>query len=85
MKKIIYLSLSCILTLQASETKLQSVKIEADIETEVIKDIHGEDIKSADLAEALFKQSPSVSMVRRSGIANDIIVRGQKKIISISL
>ena len=31
------------------------------------------------LGEALFKQSPSVSLVRRSGVANDIIVRGQKK------
>ena len=27
----------------------------------------------------MFKQSASVSLVRRSGIANDIILRGQKK------
>ena len=36
-------------------------------------------LSHADLAEALFKQSASVSLVRRSGIANDIVVRGQKK------
>ena len=40
-------------------------------------------IKSADLAEALSKNVPSISIVRRSGIANDIILRGQKKIILI--
>ncbi len=36
-------------------------------------------MKSADLAEALTKKVPSISIVRRSGIANDIILRGQKK------
>ena len=44
-----------------------------------LDDISGKEVKSADLAEALFKKVPSVSLVRRSGIANDIILRGQKK------
>ncbi len=44
-----------------------------------LDDIAGKEVKSADLAEALAKKSASVSMVRRSGIANDIILRGQKK------
>ena len=44
-----------------------------------LDDIAGKEVKSADLAEALSKKVPSVSMVRRSGIANDIILRGQKK------
>ncbi len=44
-----------------------------------LDDIAGREVKSADLAEALAKKSASVSMVRRSGIANDIILRGQKK------
>jgi len=79
MKKAIYLSLVCSLSLQAAQVELGTIDVEAKIDTEVIKDVHGEDIKSADLAEALFKQSPSISMVRRSGIANDVIVRGQKK------
>ncbi len=48
------------------------------IKTEVT-DIAGEDLKSADLAEALTKQVPSVTIQRRSGIANDIILRGQRK------
>lgn len=49
-----------------------------------LSDVSGEEVKSADLADALTKKLPSVSIVRRSGIANDIILRGQKKIILIS-
>ncbi|NOR55423.1 MAG: TonB-dependent receptor [Sulfurovum sp.] len=68
-----------LLSAQAEEVTLETIEVETSIETELIKDVRGEDIKSADLAEALFKQSPAISLVRRSGIANDIIVRGQKK------
>jgi len=78
-KGILSLWLACVASLYAAEVELGTIDVEAKIDTEVVKDVHGEDIKSADLAEALFKQSPSVSIVRRSGIANDVIVRGQKK------
>ncbi len=44
-----------------------------------LSDVSGKEVKSADLAEALFKKVPEVSLVRRSGIANDIVLRGQKK------
>lgn len=79
MKKGIYLSLACTLSLYAAPMDLGTIDVEAKAGSELVKDVSGEDIKSADLGEALFKQSPSVSMVRRSGVANDIIVRGQKK------
>ena len=82
MKKLIALSIVAILCVQAtpmSSVDLGTIDVEAKVDTEVIKDVHADDIKSADLGEALFKQSASVSMVRRSGIANDIIIRGQKK------
>jgi iron complex outermembrane receptor protein len=79
MKKGIYLSMVCAVSLYAAEAELGTIDVEDKIDTEVVKDVHGDDIKSADLAEALFKQSPSVSLVRRSGIANDVIIRGQKK------
>jgi len=79
LKTGIYLSLACAMSLQAAQVEMGTIDVEAKVDTEVIKDVHGEDIKSADLGEALFKQSPSISLVRRSGIANDIIVRGQKK------
>jgi len=50
-----------------------------DVESTKLSDVSGEEVKSADLAEALTKKLPSISIVRRSGIANDIILRGQKK------
>lgn len=49
------------------------------VEGEIIEGISGNEVKTADLAEALSKKSASISLVRRSGIANDIILRGQKK------
>jgi iron complex outermembrane receptor protein len=79
LEKGIYLSFACAVSIQAAQVELGTIDVEAKVDTEVVKDVHGEDIKSADLGEALFKQSPSVSLVRRSGIANDVIVRGQKK------
>ncbi|MGB1227379.1 MAG: TonB-dependent receptor [Poseidonibacter sp.] len=81
MKKIIGLSLCCAsIVLQANETQtLETISIEEKVNTKIVKDISNEQIKSADLAEALTKNIPSISIVRRSGIANDIILRGQKK------
>ncbi|MEJ2590141.1 MAG: TonB-dependent receptor [Candidatus Thiodiazotropha sp.] len=61
--------------LAAAEEALPEIKVEST----KISDVSGEEVKSADLAEALAKQAPSISLVRRSGIANDIILRGQKK------
>ncbi len=49
------------------------------VESATLSDVSTEDIKSADTAEALAEQVPSITLVRRSGIANDIILRGQKR------
>jgi iron complex outermembrane recepter protein len=49
------------------------------IEATKLTDVSGEQLKSADLAEALSKNVPNISLVRRSGIANDILLRGQKR------
>ena len=78
MKKGIILSLMVIATLQAEEL-LEDISIEEEGTTQVVKDIAGEQLKSADLAEALHKNVPSISLIRRSGIANDIVLRGQKR------
>jgi len=75
MKKTIYLSLVCAAILGAAEVTIDPIAVES---TE-LKDVSGEEIKSADVAEALAKKVPSISLVRRSGVANDIILRGQKK------
>jgi iron complex outermembrane receptor protein len=79
MKRMTIASYLCAAVLYAQQTDMGTIDVEAKFDTEVIKDVSGEDIKSADLAEALFKQSPSISIVRRSGMANDVIIRGQKK------
>jgi len=79
MKKSLVLSLVTLSALSASSLDLGTISVEDSLKKEVIKDVASEDIKSADLGEALVKNSPSASLVRRSAISNDIIVRGQKK------
>ena len=83
MKKLInkslVLSLALSPLLMAETIELEEVQVEAKINTVKINDISGEELKSADLAESLTQTVPSISLVRRSGIANDIILRGQKK------
>lgn len=75
MKRAAYLLLLGVPPLQAADEALPVITVDST----TLSDISGEEVKSADLAEALAKKVPSVSLVRRSGIANDIILRGQKK------
>ncbi|WP_373069658.1 TonB-dependent receptor [Sulfurimonas sp.] len=75
MKKIIPLSLMALSALYAQEIELDSINVESTYITEVAQKAQ----KSADLADALSTQVPSIDMNRRSGIANDIIIRGQKR------
>ncbi|MDX4050034.1 TonB-dependent receptor [Aliarcobacter skirrowii] len=80
MKKIITLSFGLAAILSANEAvKLEQVNIVEKSNSKLIKNINSEELKSADLAEALMKNSANISIVRRNGIANDIILRGQKK------
>jgi len=79
MNKKIYLSLACLVAMNAAAQDLGKIEVSEKANNKVIMDVSAEEIKSADLAEALSKNIPSVSIVRRSGIANDIILRGQKK------
>lgn len=83
MKKLMYKSLVLSLALSplllAETIELEKVQVEAEVNSVKINDMSGEELKSADLAESLTQTVPSISLVRRSGIANDIILRGQKK------
>lgn len=79
MNKKICLSVVCALCLNAYATDLGTIEVSGLSKSKVIEDISKEEIKSADLADALYKQTPSIDLVRRSGIANDIILRGQKR------
>src|SRR5574344_1477607 len=79
-KKITLLSFVVATALNANEaTTLNEITILEKSNSKLIKDINSEELKSADLAEALTKNSANISVVRRNGIANDIILRGQKK------
>ena len=75
MKKVIPISLMALSVLAAQEADLGTIKIESTYITEVSKKAQ----KSADLADALSTQVPSIDINRRSGISNDIILRGQKR------
>ncbi len=76
-KRTLFLSLCAVTYVQG--TDLDKVTVEEKINTQIVKDVSGKEIKSADLAEALHKNIPSISIIRRSGIANDILLRGQKR------
>ncbi len=75
MKKALYLSMACMAMVHAADMTMETI----DVEATVLEDVSGDEVKSADLAEALVQEIPNISLVRRSGIANDIILRGQKK------
>ncbi len=79
MKKAVGVSLIAASVLCAAEMDMGTVEVSGGIVTKKVRDVAAEELKSADLAEALTKSVPSISLVRRSGIANDIILRGQKK------
>ncbi len=78
-KHLIYLSFVTALALRAGDINLDTVTVKESIDTFTIENVSGEELKSADLGEALSKKIPSVTISRRSGIANDIILRGQKR------
>ena len=75
MKKIIPLSLLTIASLYAQEIQLAPIGVESTLITEVAQNAQ----TSADTADALSKDVPSIDMIRRSGIANDVLIRGQKR------
>lgn len=74
-KKIVPLSLAVVSILSANEVELPQINVESTIITEVSQNAQ----LSADLAQALSSSVPSIDMNRRSGIANDIYIRGQKR------
>jgi iron complex outermembrane receptor protein len=75
MKKIIPLSLITLSLLNANEIVLDAIEVESTYISEVSQKAQ----TSADLADALSDNIQSIDMNRRSGIANDIYIRGQKR------
>ncbi len=79
MNKKIYISAVCALAISASAADLGTISVKEKVNTQVVDKINTTEVKNADLAESLTNQSASISMIRRSGISNDIILRGQKR------
>ncbi|MDD2790837.1 MAG: TonB-dependent receptor plug domain-containing protein, partial [Sulfurimonas sp.] len=75
MKKLIPLSFVALASLYANDVVLAPISVESTVLTEVSQNAK----ISADLAQALSTSVPSIDMSRRSGIANDIFIRGQKR------
>ncbi len=80
MKKNMFLLSFALSTALYSQTiNLESVNVIEKIDSINLKNVSGEELKSADLGEAISKKDPDIVISRRSGIANDIIVRGLKR------
>ena len=73
------LSLAVVTSMYTFQVHAESDIPSISVEGTELSDVSGEQVKSADLAEALTRNVPSISLIRRSGIANDIILRGQNK------
>lgn len=74
-RKIIPLSLAVVAVIHANEVELPKINVQSTKITEVSQNAQ----ISADLAQALSSSVPSIDMNRRSAIANDIYIRGQKR------
>jgi len=82
MKKIAFISMmsmATVLYLHGQDFDLQAIDVEDSVNMTIVKDVAGEEVRSADLADALYKIDPNIQLIRRSGIANDIILRGMRK------
>jgi len=75
MKKTLLLSMIAASALYSADVVLSPIAVEATTVTEVAQKAQ----TSADLAQALSDNVPAIDMSRRSAIANDILIRGQKR------
>jgi len=75
MKKTLTLFLLAVSALYSADVALDPINVEATIVTDVAEKAQ----TSADLAQALSDNVPAIDMNRRSAIANDILIRGQKR------
>jgi len=75
MKKTLTLSLLAVSALYSADITLDPI----DVESTIVTDVAQKAQTSADLAQALSDNVPAIDMNRRSAIANDILIRGQKR------
>lgn len=79
MNKIVGMSLVVSSFLMAEAIDLGQISVVAEALSKEVNDIRGAELKSADLADALSRNNASITLIRGSGVADDILLRGQKK------
>jgi iron complex outermembrane receptor protein len=83
MKKLSLLSLAATLALASDPIAIQKITVEADASKTDTKKVNSDEMvkfsRQSDLGEMLSNTLPEVTMVRNSGVGNDIILRGFRK------
>ncbi len=83
MKKLSLLSLAATLTLASEPITIQKITVEAAAPKADSKSVNSDEMvkfsRQSDLGEMLSNTLPEVTMVRNSGVGNDIILRGFRK------
>ncbi len=80
LKKVYMLSAITAMILQAGPAEnLGNIDVNSTFVSSVVNDVAGEEIRSADVGAALARLVPGVTLIRRSAVSNDIVVRGLKK------
>lgn len=83
MKKITLLSMAAVAALATDAVTIQKITIEADAPKTDAKKVEADELvkfsRQSDLGEMLSNTLPEVTLVRNSGVGNDIILRGLRK------
>lgn len=83
MKKISLLSLAAIAALASEPVTIQKITVEAAAPKADSKSVNSDEMvkfsRQSDLGEMLSNTLPEITMVRNSGVGNDIILRGFRK------
>jgi iron complex outermembrane recepter protein len=83
MKKISLLSLAAIAALASEPVMIQKITVEAAAPKADSKSVNSDEMvkfsRQSDLGEMLSNTLPEITMVRNSGVGNDIILRGFRK------
>lgn len=83
MKRITLLSMAAVAALATEPVTIQKITIEADTPKTDTKKVEADEMvkfsRQSDLGEMLSNTLPEVTLVRNSGVGNDIILRGLRK------
>ncbi|MGZ9267487.1 MAG: TonB-dependent receptor [Sulfuricurvum sp.] len=83
MKKLTLLSLAAVAALATESITIQKITVEASVPKADAKNVSADEMvkfsRQSDLGEMLSNTLPEITLVRNSGVGNDIILRGFRK------